>query len=223
MIDITNNPSYFLLQKQQEIYQFYNTHVRAAIISTESVFQKFPVPVLKEIRDAQDHMARCFDDSIPNSNTISFIEEQIKQVKGHWLRALLDCYKYMWYHMGALVGEKFFWAKIFGFGKLSDINNGEFIETYHQLRQQAKQYYKSARETESIDKEVSLDFYEKAVGALSDLDKLYEDNCRAIKWATTKGMTLKVIAAMGWIISAIFTIVKYFPKICNFWHTFIGC
>lgn len=215
------NPQ-LLQERQQEIYQFYNSQVRPAIILTETIFKKFPVPVLNEIRNAQDHLARCFDDSIPNSNTTDFIEEQIAQVKGHWLRALLDCYKYIWYHLGAKVGKKYFWAKLFGFGKLSDINNGEFIETYHLLRKQAKQNYKSARETESINKEQSLDFYEKATSALIDLDELYDNNARSLTWAITKGLVLKALAALGWIISAIFTIVKYFPKICELWHASIG-
>lgn len=218
----TANPKPSLLKKQREIYHLYNSRIRPAIILIDRLFKKFPVPVLNEIRNAQDHLARCFDNSIPNSSNADFIEEQTRQIKSHLFRSLLDCHKYIWYHYGERLGKKYFWAKLFGFGKLSDIDNGKFIETYHQLRKQAKEYYKLARETESIDKEKALDLYEKATHALIDLEELYDNNAQAITWAIRKGLTLKALAALGWIISAIFAIARYIPRLQEIWQTHIG-
>ena len=120
------NKESLLYEKQKEVYSFYNDRLRWVIIFIESRYKKFPVPILNEIRAVQDHVARCFEDE--NSNNEEFIVEQFRAVKGHYLRCLLDGYKYIWYQYSPEIKKKYFWAKILG--DLHSIDNGEFVKLY---------------------------------------------------------------------------------------------
>ena len=51
----------FLYNKQRDLYTFYNDRVRWVIVFIELRYKKFPVPLLNEIRAAQDHVTRCFE------------------------------------------------------------------------------------------------------------------------------------------------------------------
>lgn len=70
--------------------------------------------------------------------------------------------------------------------------------------------------SESTNKSKAIDFYEKAIHCLIDIDDLYEDNIKAISWSIRKGMALKALAALGWIISLLLTIIQYWDSITNF-------
>lgn len=206
-----------LFEQQKEIYNFYNSRIRDVVSFIETEFKRFPVPVLKEIRDAQDHLARCFDEEVPNRFCEEFIKKQADAAKAHYLRCLLDCYKYIWYNFGLKVVKKYFWAKLLG--NLSDINNGEFITKVLEYRSNAKYFNQQARRCESIDKQQALDYYEKAINNLKNLDDIYEANIKSISWSIKKGMTLKVIAALGWIISLILTIIGCWQDISDFFQS----
>lgn len=85
----------FLYNKQRELYTFYNERIRWVIVFIESRYKKFPVPLLNEIRAAQDHITRCFEPD--KANDCEYITSQINMAKGHYMRCLLDGYKYIWY------------------------------------------------------------------------------------------------------------------------------
>lgn len=110
-----------LYKRQESLYSFYNDRLRWVIIFIESRYRQFPVPILNEIRAVQDHVARCYDKDIQGDET--FINEQIRAAQGHYIRCLLDGYKYIWYQYGPEVKKKFFWAKLLG--DLHSIDNGE--------------------------------------------------------------------------------------------------
>lgn len=123
---------------------------------------------------------------------------------------------YIWYHFGADIKKKYFLARLLG--KLSDINNGEFAKEMQTLFHQARKDNEKARLLETKDKTVSIDLYEKSIGALVKLDELYESNHSAIQWSIRKGMTMKAVYYSGWIIFLIFTIVRYWNVIVDYFE-----
>lgn len=200
----------FLYNKQKNLYTFYNDRVRWVIVFIELRYKKFPVPLLNEIRAAQDHVTRCYEHD--KSENREYVESQIEMAQGHYMRCLLDGYKYIWYHFGADIKRKYMLARLFG--KLSDINNGEFVAEMQNYFRQSKKDNEQARLLETKDKEKSIDLYERSIGGLIKLDELYEDNESAIRWSVRKGMAMKAIYYLGWIIALGFTIARY-------WDTFI--
>lgn len=202
----------FLYTQQHDLYTFYNDRIRWVIVFIELRYKKFPVPLLNEIRAAQDHIARCFEQD--NANNRDYVSKQLSMARGHYMRCLLDGYKYIWYHFGADIKWKYSLARLLG--KLSDINNGEFSKQMQALFRQAKKDNEQARLLETKDKAASIDLYEKSIGALVKLDDLYEDNLSAIQWSIRKGMAMKVVYYSGWVIFAIFTIVRYWNVILSY-------
>lgn len=205
------NPETLLFQKQSELFHFYNDRLRWVIIFIESRYKKFPVPILNEIRAVQDHIARCYEEDRVSDE--GYINEQMRAAKGHYLRCLLDGYKYIWYQFTPEIERKFFWAKILG--DLHSIDNGEFVKQVVSLRSEAKKLNFEARTIESKDKDMSLDLYEKSIGKLVQLDDLYENHVAEIGWSVRKGLTMKVIYGLGWMIALAFTIHRN-------WETIIG-
>lgn len=204
----------FLYTQQRDLYTFYNDRIRWVIVFIELKYRKFPVPLLNEIRAAQDHVTRCFEHD--HASDKDYICKQIAMARGHYMRCLLDGYKYIWYHFGADIKKKYFLARLLG--KLSDINNGEFAKEIQTLFHQARKDNEKARLLETKDKTVSIDWYEKSIGALVKLDELYESNHSAIQWSIRKGMTMKAVYYSGWIIFLIFTIVRYWNVIVDYFE-----
>lgn len=202
----------FLYTCQRDLYAFYNDRIRWVIVFIELRYKKFPVPLLNEIRAAQDHVARCFEQD--NACNGDYVGKQLSMARGHYMRCLLDGYKYIWYHFGADIKKKYFLARLLG--KLSDINNGEFSKEMQMLFRQAKKDNERTRLLETKDKEASIDLYEKSIGALVKLDDLYEDNITAIQWSIRKGMAMKAVYYSGWIIFLAFTIVRYWNVVIEY-------
>lgn len=205
------NKESLLYEKQKEVYSFYNDRLRWVIIFIESRYKKFPVPILNEIRAVQDHVARCFEDE--NSDNEEFIAEQFRAVKGHYLRCLLDGYKYIWYQYSPEVKKKYFWAKILG--DLHSIDNGDFVNNMSRLRKEAKHLNFEARRIESKDKNASLDLYEKSIGKVVELEDLYDSHAGEIGWSVRKGLAMKVIAGLGWFIALGFAIHRNWDLVRN--------
>ena len=202
----------FLYNKQRNLYTFYNDRVRWVIVFIELRYKKFPVPLLNEIRAAQDHVTRCYEPD--KSDNREYVESQIEMAQGHYMRCLLDGYNYIWYHFGADIKRKYFLARILG--KLSDINNGDFVVEMQNLFRRAKKDNEQARLMETKDKKMAIDLFEKSIGALVKLDELYDDNESAIRWSVRKGMAMKAIYYLGWIIALGFTIARYWDTFKNY-------
>lgn len=195
-----------LYKGQQEIYELYNNDIRDAIIFIESEYHKFPVPFLNEIRAAQDHLARCLSYPLEAADWEVYVSGQLKKAKGHYDRCLLDCYKYIWYRYGSHLSRTHLIPKIFG--KLQDIDNGEFFKEYKRLHKLAKDSNKEARKTETKDKEEAKNLFRDAIGYLKQMDNLFEDNYDKISWSVRKGVLLKALYALGWIISFILMFIR---------------
>lgn len=195
-----------LYKGQQEIYRLYDEDIRDAIIFIESEYHRFPVPFLNEIRAAQDHLARCVGYPLDNEDWETYVSGQLKKAKGHYDRCLLDCYKYIWYRYGSHLSRVHLVPKIFG--KLQDIDNGEFYKEYKRLRKAAKDCNRKARKTETRDKEEAKNLFRDAIGYLKQMDDLFESNYDKISWSVRKGVLLKALYALGWIISGVYMFVR---------------
>ena len=86
----------------------------------------------------------------------------------------------------------------------------------HCLRKEAKDLNFKAREMESKDKEISLDLYEKSIGKLVALDDLYENHAGEIGWSVRKGLAMKVLASLGWLIAMGFAIHRNWEYVLKF-------
>ncbi len=195
-----------LYQQQLEIFEIYNSDIRKAIVFIESSYHKFPVPFLNEIRAAQDHIARCVSYPLDSDDWDEYVSGQMDKARGHYTRCLLDCYKFIWYRYG----RRLYWAHLVPkcFGKLRDIDNGEFYKEYRRLYRLAKDFNEKAREFERTDKERAKELYQDAIGSLKQMDNLFEDNYDKIGWSVTKGILWKGVLSIGWIISAIYFFVR---------------
>lgn len=203
-----------LHEQQQKVFALYNADIRDAIIFIESEYHKFPVPFLNEIRAAQDHMARCFAYPQENEDWEVFVTGQMNKAMGHYNRCLLDAYKYIWYRYG----RKLYWSLLIPkcFGKLRDIDNGEFYQEYLRLRKEAKDNNNKARKIETTDKERAKDLFRDAIGNLKQIEDLFETNYGKIGWSVAKGFVWRVIWATGWIISAIYFFFRNYDPIMSF-------
>ena len=195
-----------LYKGQQEIYNIYNNDIKDAIIFIESEYHKFPVPFLNEIRAAQDHFSRCLSYPLDNSDWNIYVTGQLKKAKGHYDRCLLDCYKYIWYRYGSHLSRTHFIPKVCG--KLQDIDNGDFYKEYKRLQKLAKECNKKARKTETTDKAEAKKLFRDAIGYLKQMDNLFESNYDKISWSVRKGILLKALYALGWIISIIYMFIR---------------
>ena len=206
-----NSKLELLYKGQQRIYEMYSNDIRDAIIFIESEYHKFPVPFLNEIRAAQDHLSRCFQHPLNSLDWEVYIEGQLGKAKSPYDRCLLDCYKYIWYRYGGHIARTHLVPKIFG--KLQDIDNGEFYRKYKQLHKQAKECNKAARKIETKDKEQAKVLFRDAIGCLKQMDDLFETNYDKISWSVRKGILLKALYALGWIISIVGIIIRNIPFI----------
>lgn len=193
-------------------YDYYNQRVRWIVVFIETQFRKFPIPVLNELRSAQDHIARCYADGVSDEE----VEKQLHSAHSHLTRCLLDCYKFTWYEYGFVVSKKYFFAKLLG--NISDINNGEFARQLAAKRKATLKSHIDARMSESTDKEKALDLYEQSIRLLVEIDEMYEDNIVAISWSIRKGVVIKLFLALGWVISACFVIRKHWDDIMTVWE-----
>lgn len=209
-----------LYKGQQELYEIYSNDIRDAIIFIESEYHRFPVPFLNEIRAAQDHLSRCFSYSLDSPDWDVYINGQLGKAKGHYDRCLLDCYKYIWYRYGGHIARTHLIPKIFG--KLQDIDNGEFYREYRQLYKQAKESNKNARKLETKDKEQAKALFRNAIGYLKQMDDLFEANYDKISWSVRKGILLKALYALGWIISIVSIVIGNIPCIKSTIHNVLN-
>ena len=65
-----------------------------------------------------------------------------------------------------------------------------------------------ARKTETTDKAEAKKLFRDAIGYLKQMDNLFESNYDKISWSVRKGILLKALYALGWIISIIYMFIR---------------
>jgi hypothetical protein len=142
-------------KKIANLYEDYNNVVKPLISAIEVSYEKFPDPLLNEIRAFTDHIARCFFDDFSNNDIIN----EIKKAKGHLKRIKLDSFKYLNVYIKEQL-EKF--DRKYRNVNLSTVNDGQFLRQFTDLNQKRINAVREAKKIESRNINNSLAYYEKA-------------------------------------------------------------
>jgi hypothetical protein len=187
------------------LYGNYNETIKPLIADIEARYQRFPDSLLNEIRALNDHIARCYIVNVDDTK----IEEELRKAEGHILRITLDCYKYLdvWFYDYIKDFDKRYTSRI----DITLVNNGEFAIAYRRFQTEAIQTIRQAKGYESIDKQKSLDLYQKAYNIYFDLEDLIISNTSTLNWAKCRKRVKRTGTVILWILSVIISalITKY--------------
>jgi hypothetical protein len=172
-------------------------NIKPLIAEIEVRYERFPTPILNEIRAFNDHIAHCHMHGVAEE----IIEEEIKKAAGHIERLILDCYKFL--------NVKFHKTLIRAFDKrtkgvnLDAISNGDFFKAYSELKRSIVNELKNAKLTESLDKKKALALYEKVYNKYSRLEALIISNEKSICWARARFYGRTLFKFLGWLFAAV--------------------
>jgi hypothetical protein len=146
-----------------EICEEYNTTILPLIALVESRTQKFPIPILNEIRALFGHISKCYRPNLDEDN----IRHELKRARSHSKRIILDCYKIL----VMTIDEELVKFLSNGGDSISLIDNGQFYSEFALEQHAAAQLVKSAKIQESIEPSASFSLWDQAFNAYRDLDK----------------------------------------------------
>jgi len=184
--------------KVTSLYRTYIEVIKPLLAEIEIRYQKFPIPILNEIRAFNDHIARCHREDISSAN----IDKEIKKAEGHIYRIILDCYKFLNVAFHENLIEKF--DKRTRGVDLNAVNNGQFSASYFETRKFIISHLKKAKFLEAMDKDESLKEYEIVYNKFSELETFLSENERHICWAKARYFSNKIIKAIWWLVAIIF-------------------
>ncbi|MCI9244785.1 MAG: hypothetical protein HFJ82_04675 [Alistipes sp.] len=159
-----------------ELYQKYNTVFKPALAIVESTVQKFPAPVLNEIRAVNDHVARCFVAGKAEADYLS----EIRKANGHLIRVTLDCYKIM---LMCYYDQVESFRKAYCDVNLSLVSDGQFLPELTRLNGVAVDKAVEARRNESDafpEKEQAYATYKIAILAYEDVLKYIKEHAEGL-------------------------------------------
>lgn len=201
-----------------EILYLSYLNIKPLIAEIEVRYEKFPTPILNEIRAFNDHIAQCYLEDMSSDK----IEHEIKRAGGHIERVALDCYKFLnvEFHKNTI---RRFNRRTKGID-LHAINNGEFVKEYYSQKKLIEVNLKEAKLQESNNKEKALKLYELVYNTYSSLETLLIDNDKQICWARARFYTSKILKFFGWLIAAIISGIlssALIPWNC-IWNSILG-
>ena len=177
MIDIEmNEQSTFALPEKanrmlSELYVTYREILKTRIFLVEILTNEYPIQVLTEIRDFNDHIAKCF---LNNENESDCLKE-LHKAKSHLQRAIADCYK--------ILIQIYFPDKIAFFHKqyeiihLRMVDNGCFLPELTRLQKIAEDKSFQAKQNEfNSDGDISCEDFENAFLAYQEVLSHIEKN-----------------------------------------------
>lgn len=148
-----------------EIFKIYTDQVLPYTVDIEELDDNFPVFILNEIRDTFTHVSRSY---LSSNNDVFF--DNISKAKGHLIRTVLDCYKYLC----MIYDNKYLdFDRIYKNVDLSNIDNGDFLRTLCELRGKAVELTRKVRKLE-IKAENIEDLYEDFQNAYEAHRKVYD-------------------------------------------------
>jgi hypothetical protein len=190
------NPIFF--DSFAPLYETYNNVIKPLIAEIEARFERFPTSLFNEIRAFNDHASRCY----LNPDDKNLIEIQASKAKGHIERIVLDCYKYLNVHLYDSVIKKF--DRKYKGVDLSTINNGDFQIYQKALTKDITLKLKEAKLLETLeDKSKSINMYQYVHNKYTELEDLFDENCRNLFWARSRYYSNRIIKFFGWFIAAI--------------------
>ncbi len=181
-----------------ELTALYNSYlnIKPLIAEVEVRYEKFPTPVLNEIRAFNDHIARCYRDGI----TAEKIDRELKKAQGHIERIALDSYKFLNVMLHKKVIRRFD-RRTKGVN-LSAISNGDFFTAYSKAKQFIETNLKEAKLQETQDKEHALRLFESVHNQYAGLEELLIENEKHICWAKARFYGNKAWKVAAWLMAA---------------------
>ena len=206
----------YLLSRQKELYTLYEEEVKGYVDFIRQRWVLNPVPILNELRDFHDHMARCFLLPEGTPGSLKIIKRQTGMAEGHLVRCQLDCYKYIWYYLGKDVRRKYRLPLLFSKLTCGAGTDTSVLSAYVHLMHEAKDKNMRARNLESTDKRESFKLYAESLNSLAKLDKNYETHKYSM-WITSLLMAvLLVLVLVGMAVPAIKFVAQH-------WDTIMQC
>lgn len=150
--------SCFIKYKEEidEIFRVYIEDINPFIVKFEAQKNEFPAEVLNEIRAIYGHIVRA-----AISENDEEVSRNIKKMKAHSKRALLDCLKYI----GIIYHDEYIdFMKRYENVDLTYINNGNFIRDAVKLYNESVELWQRAKisETSNISEEELYNQYQDA-------------------------------------------------------------
>lgn len=134
------------------LYRDYNMVIKPLIAEVEARTEQFPLPLFNEIRALHDHIARCYSDTITETQ----IDSEIHKAECHVTRIMLDCYKCL---NLSLHDEVLLFEKQTKHIDLTVLQNGTFYPKYKALCMKAIQIVRKAKTLESQDTNAAFESY----------------------------------------------------------------
>lgn len=130
------------IKRQREtLYKIYNEEVKPLVAEIEARFEEFPEPLLAEMFFFNDYMAQGYREPVTEEQ----FEESIKSAFAHLEKVKLYLYIYL---NAALVQVIELFEEQTRNVDMKDINDGEFLKEYSEMKKEAENKLKHAQERE---------------------------------------------------------------------------
>ena len=190
-------------ERIKDIYKTYIDVICPYSLNYETLSNRFPIEILKEIRDVLTHLSKYH-----LSDSASIKERNLSKAESHIKRSILDSYKYM---CMAYEDEISKFDKKYENIDLSFVDNGEFLPKLLEAHKNAKDLLFDARKTdlfidsdEESNTNEAYEKYEKAFVAYSSVYILITDSYKKLenlrRKAITKNKTSIAIGIIGLVI-----------------------
>lgn len=199
-----------VLQAIEDAYSFYAQELKQMVDMVEMHYDAIPDGMLSEIRSMTGHMC---DATVRKDEPLENRLANVNSAVTHMRRIYLDCYKLMCIWFRNYV--KNFYKKYF-FLDWQSVTDGDFIRKFSELKKNAKNNYKKAKDAErpgknDRDKEDNLGevyfAYMEAFNSYIEVVDYIEKNEERVERAAHNDRRKTVISFLGWIIGIIATII----------------
>lgn len=168
------------IKRQREtLYKIYNEEVKPLVAEIEARFEEFPEPLLAEMFFFNDYMAQGYREPVTEEQ----FEESIKSAFAHLEKVKLYLYIYL---NAALVQAIELFEEQTRNVDMKDINDGEFLKEYSEMKKEAENKLKHAQEREEwLSVEVASALYKESYQDYRKLEYYLNIKCCEINRATS--------------------------------------
>ena len=185
-----------LQTKIEVLYNTYNYTLKPLLATVEARFEKFPLPVINEIRAFNDHIAQCYREDVDDE----YRKNQLHRAEAHINRILFDCFKYL--NVSLHDSIKLLQREARNVD-LTVIDNGLFYQNYRRLYNSARSTVRLAKKEESFNRDVSYGLYEEAFNRYNELEELWLNHLPDIHRARIRFRIRRFLKFLGWLAAAI--------------------
>lgn len=158
--------------QRESLYKSYNEEIKPLVAEIEARFEEFPEPLLTEMFFFNDYMAKGYIKLISHDELI----KSMQSAEDHLTQ--LKLYLYLYLNSALVETIKLFEQQTRNVD-LNVVNDGEFLQKYTQMKKQAEDKLRFAREKEgTVSVSQSLLLYKKSYIAYCELEEYMNNkNC----------------------------------------------